>query len=170
MKLNRQPWLVTEGHRAIILIGSLVLALALYFGYLGSGLVEIIATWTASWTSQALNLLGSSTSVDGTVLRSAGFAVDVVGECTAVGPIVLFAGAVIAHPSALAAKGVGLALGVVALGLINIARVMSLFWIGSSYPGFLDVAHVLIWQTALVIIVIVLWLVWAERFARARNA
>ena len=155
---------------AIILGGSLALSLVLYFGYLGSGLVDHVARWTASSSSLALNLLGSSTSVDGTVLRSSGFAVDIVGECTAVGPIVLFMGAVAAYPAGLRAKAAGVALGVVLLSAVNLVRVISLFWLGSAFPQYLDVAHVLIWQTALIVIVIVLWLAWTERIAHARNA
>ena len=129
-----------------------------------------VARWTASSSSLALNLLGSSASVDGTVLRSSGFAVDVVGECTAVGPIVLFMGAVLAYPARLRAKAAGLALGILLLSAVNLVRVISLFWIGSAFPQYLDVAHVLIWQTALIVVVIVLWLVWAERVGHARNA
>ena len=158
---------------AIVLGGSLALSLVLYFGYLGSGLVDHVARWTASSSSLALNLLGSSASVDGTVLRSSGFAVDVVGECTAVGPIVLFMGAVLAYPARLRAKAAGLALGILRQPSPlrrQPRQVISLFWIGSAFPQYLDVAHVLIWQTALIVVVIVLWLVWAERVGHARNA
>ena len=91
----------------LILVGSLGLALAIYYGFLGSRWVEYVATWTAHWTSDGLNLLGASTRVDGTILSSNSVAFNIVAECTAVGPLVLFIGAVIAYPASLRAKGLG---------------------------------------------------------------
>ena len=152
-----------------ILAGSLVLSLAIYFSLLGSEWMDVVAGWTAQWTSVALNLFGSSTSANGTILASGDFAVNTVAECTAVGPFVLFTGAVIAYPSALRDKGLGVFLGLFILALVNLFRIMSLFWIGSTYPKYLDVAHLLIWQTGIILLAIILWLFWVERVAGARD-
>ena len=156
------PWLV--------LAGSLAVALAIYYGFLGSSWVDVVAEWTANWTSQALNLLGTSTRVDGTILSSNRFAVNIVAECTAVGPLVLFVGAVVAYPAPLKAKMLGAVLGLVVLTVVNLFRIMSLFWIGMAYPEYLNVAHLLVWQTAIILLAIVLWLFWVERFAGARHS
>ena len=151
----------------LILAGSLGLALGIYYGFLGSSWVEYVAEWTADWTSRSLNLLGTSTRADGTILSSDSFAVSIVAECTAVGPLVLFIGAVIAYPARLRAKTLGVLLGLVVLTVVNLIRIMSLLWIGSEYPQYLDMAHLLVWQTAIILLAIVLWLVWVERFAGA---
>ncbi len=153
----------------LILAGSLGMALAIYYGFIGSSFVDVVAAWTASWTSEGLNLLGTSTTVRGTILSSDSFAANIVAECTAVGPLVLFIGAVIAYPAPLKAKTVGALIGLVVLTAVNLLRIMSLFWIGSAYPEYLDVAHLLVWQTAIILLAIVLWLFWVERFAGARN-
>ena len=156
--------------RSWLIIGaSLAGALAIYFGFLGTAWVDVVARWTAASTSAGLNLFGVSTRVDGTVLSSGAFAVDIVAECTAVGPLLVFMGAVLAYPSTLRAKWFGWLLGLVILSTINLGRIMSLFWIGSAFPEYLSVAHLLVWQTAIIVLAIALWLLWAERFARARN-
>lgn len=111
--------------------------------------IQWIGEWTASSTSSVLNLLGASTTADGTILYSSGFAADIVVECTAVGPVLLFMGAV-------------------ALTAVNLVRVVSLFWIGESFPQYLDVAHLLVWQTAMIVVAIILWLAWVDRVAGAR--
>ena len=149
--------------------GSLLVSLAIYFEFLGSAWVEVVAAWTASWTSVSLNLLGGSTTADGTVLYSGDFAVNVVAECTAIGPLVLFIGAVAAYPSSARAKGLGVLLGLVVLTSVNLVRIMSLFWIGSVFPQYLNVAHLLVWQTAIIVLAIVLWLYWAGSVAHART-
>ena len=104
----------------LILSGSLGLALAVYYGFLGSSLIEYVAEWTATWTSRGLNLAGASTRVNGTILASDSFAVNIVAECTAVGPLVLFIGAVMAYPSPLRSKTLGVLLGLVVLSLVNL--------------------------------------------------
>jgi exosortase/archaeosortase family protein len=103
-------------------------------------------------------------------LASEGFAVSIVAECTAVGPLVLFMGAVAAYPSPLRSKGIGLVLGAVVLTAVNLFRIMSLFWIGSNYPEYPDIAHLLVWQTVIILIAILLWLFWVDRLAGVRNA
>ena len=152
-----------------ILAGSLVLSLGIYFGLVGSTWMRVVSEWTARSTSAVLNLLGSSTSAYGTVVSSGDFAIDIVAECTVVGPLVLFAGAVVAYPSTLKAKGSGILMGTALLTAANLIRLTSLFWIGSTFPRYLDVAHLLVWQTAIILLAIVLWLLWAQKVADARK-
>lgn len=94
---------------------------------------------------------------------------NIVAECTAAGPLVLFIGAVAAYPASLRAKGIGALLGLVVVTLVNLVRIMSLFWIGSAYPEYLDMAHLLVWQTAIILLAIELWLFWVERVAGSGN-
>lgn len=44
---------------------------------------------------------------------------------------------------------------------------MSLFWIGEVYPEYLDVAHLLVWQSDIILLAIVMWLIWAGRLSSA---
>ena len=83
--------------------------------------------------------------------------------------MLLFIGAVIAYPASLRAKGLGVLIGVVFLGALNLARIMSLYWIGSTYPQYLDVVHLLVWQVLIIIIAIIMWPLWVERMAVARG-
>ena len=140
----------------LILGASLGLALALYYGFLGSSWVDVIAEWTATWTSKAINLFGGSTTVSGTLLISDNFVANVVAECTAIGPIILYIGAVVAYPASKRAKLAGVAAGVVVLTAVNLVRIISLFWIGEAYPEYLDLFHLLVWQSAIILLSILL--------------
>lgn len=153
-----------------VLAGGFALALAFYYGYLGSGWVEHVSEWTAEASGRALSLAGAKTHVDGATIGSDGFAVVVVGECTAVGPLLLFAGAVAAYRTSARARACGVALGLLALSGLNVVRIASLFWIGSAYPDYLSLAHLLVWQPAMIVAAVLLWLVWVETAAHARNA
>ena len=152
-----------------IICASLALASALYSGLIGGGAMRQIGEWDAAAASAVLNMMGASTEARGTVLSSSGFAVDVVVECMAIGPALLFIGAVLAYPSTVRDKCWGALFGVAVLTVVNVARIASLFWIGESFPRYLDVAHLLVWQSAIVVLALVLWLVWAQAASHART-
>ena len=156
--------------RVFIILLSLAFSLAVYFRLFGTPFVDIVSGWTATSTSQALNALGASVSTSGTVVGSSSFAYTIVAECTAIGPIILFAGAVIAYPAALRGKLLGIVIGVVSLTALNLVRLVSLFYIGASFPEYLPMAHYLVWQAAIIIFAILLWLFWVERFTRRSYA
>jgi exosortase/archaeosortase family protein len=154
----------------LIIAIALALALGVYSGILGGAWIDAVARWTARWSSGMLNAIGFETTVTGTILSSDSFAVNVVTECTSIGPLLLFLGAVAAHRTSLKNKLYGAGLGIVILTGVNLVRIASLFWIGSVWPQHLGIAHLLIWQSAMILLAIVLWLYWADRFADARQS
>ena len=147
---------------------SLAAALGVYFGLLSGSWTDAVARWTADSSSTALNLFGVSTTANGTILASDNFAVEIVAECTVIGPLLVFMGAVLAYPAALRSKALGWMLGIVVLTAVNVGRIASLFWIGSTSPEYLEMAHLLVWQTAIILLAIVLWLLWVQRIADAK--
>ena len=156
--------------RMAIIVASLGMALVAYFGLFGTPLVDAVSRWTASSTAQVLNLFGASVSTSGTVVGSSSFAYRIVAECTAIGPAILFAGAVLAYPATLKSKLLGIGVGVVFLTSLNLVRLVSRFYIGAVFPEYLPMAHFLVWQAVIIISAIVAWLFWAERFARSSYA
>ncbi len=156
--------------RMAIIVASLGIALVAYFGLFGTPLVDAVSRWTAGSTAHVLNLFGASVSTSGTVVGSSTFAYQIVAECTAIGPVILFAGAVIAYPATLKSKLMGIAIGLVLLTGLNLVRLVSLFYIGAVFPEYLPMAHFLVWQAAIIISAIVMWLFWVERFARRSYA
>ena len=156
--------------RMVIIVASLGIALVAYFGLFGTPIVDAISRWTAGSTAQVLNLFGASVSTSGTVVGSSTFAYQIVAECTAIGPVILFAGAVVAYPATLKSKLLGIVVGLVVLTGLNLVRLVSLFYIGAVFPAYLPMAHFLVWQAAIIISAIVLWLFWVERFARRSYA
>ena len=53
---------------------------------------------------------------------------------------------------------------------LNLVRIASLFWTGSAYPDYLGLAHLLVWQPAMIVAAVLLWLLWSRAAARAGNA
>lgn len=151
------------------LLLSLGGALALYFTLLGTPLLDGVNRWTASSSGWVLQGLGSGVTINGTVVGSQDFAYRVVAECTAIGPAVLFVGAIAVYPASLRGKLIGLSGGLAIIALLNLVRMVSLYYIGAYFPQQLDIAHLLIWQGIMVLSVVILWLFWAQRWGHARQ-
>ena len=154
----------------LVLAGSFALAVAFYYGYLGSGWVGRVSEWTAEASGRALALAGAHIEVSGATISSDSFAVVIVAECTAVAPLLLFLGAVAAWRASASARVLGAALGLCALSALNVVRIASLFWTGSAYPEYLGLTHLLVWQPAMIVAAVLLWLLWVEAAARAGRA
>jgi len=145
--------------------GAVILALAAYLYLFASPVVEAIARGTAFSTALALRLLGSSASASGTLLVSEGFSFNVITECTAFGPLLLYGATVLSFPAPWRAKIWGLVLGIAVLSVINLVRMVSLVYVASLWPDYFDTAHFLVWQSLIVVAAIALWLFWMGRFA-----
>lgn len=126
-----------------------------------------IQRFLALTSSGILNLLGQDTIVVGTTVQSSLFGISVVTACTGIFITGLFLIAVVAFPTRWRSKLIGAGIGIGGIFVVNIIRLVSLYFIGVHWPGFLDQAHQLIWQSLLIAIAVVLWLLWAGRWAYA---
>jgi len=118
---------------------------------------------TLDWVLSALGV--DSRAVGELVTGSSGsseFAIRVIRECTAESPLILLLAAILAYPCSARDKAVGVALGVPSILLVNLVRLASLFWIGLVRPDLFDSAHVLVWQSLIVLAVVGLWLLWVR--------
>jgi exosortase/archaeosortase family protein len=123
----------------------------------------------ASIASGVLNLLGNRTTVAGVTIQSPRFCLSVVAACTGLFLTAVFVAAVIAYPSRLVEKLVGAALGAAAIFILNLARLVSLFYVGVYLPGLVEPVHLLVWQSLLIVSVLVLWLLWAGKVTHASD-
>ena len=151
----------------IVLLGLLE---GLYLLTDQSEAVVIFARTTAHLTAMALSVLGETVRVEGVSLYSPQLNMLIVSECTAITPTMVFVAAVLAFPSSVSVKLKGLLLGIVALYLINLVRVVSLYYIGIHAPDQMEFAHIVVWQTVMVLIAIGLWSLWAARYSELRSA
>ncbi len=153
----------------LIIAGSLALTLGVYSGLLGGFWIDAVARWTARWANGMLNAIGFDTTVNGTILASDSFAMNVVTECTSIGLLLLSLGAVAAHGATIKTRLLGAGLGIIVLTGVNIVWVASLFWIGAVLSQHLGIVHLLMWQSAMILLTIILWLYRADRFAVTRQ-
>ena len=120
----------------------------------------------ASVSGKLLNLLGERTEVVGTELRSSSFGVNIENGCNGVETALLFGAAVLAFPARWTHRLLGLVVGFLAIQVLNLFRVITLFWIGLHRPALFSSSHTVIWQSVVVLFGVVLFLIWASREKR----
>ncbi len=159
-------------HRTeVVFVGSflvfiLAFAWVLHFDAITLHVVNPYTGWIARFAGVLLDALGEDTEVRGTLLISPRFGVNIYHGCNGVLATSIYLSAVLAFPSGWKQKAIGFALGIPAIQAINMARIVSLYYIGIWWPHFFQVAHGYVWQSLVILFAMVLWIFWAERFAR----
>ena len=126
-----------------------------------------MTTLVARASSATLNLLGTDTHVDGTVLSGeGGFAVNILNGCNGVYISAILVSAVLAFPATWRQRLAGLAVGIAGIQVVNLVRIVSLYLIGMKRPDLFNSFHLYVWQTGVIVVSMAIWIGWAEVVAR----
>lgn len=117
-----------------------------------------------------LRAVGEQVVREGTVIRSALFAVDVKNGCNGIEATLLLLAAMLAFPASAKARAAGLAVGLLAIQAVNLVRIVSLFWLGAHRRDVFDLFHAAIWQTLLILLAVGVFLAWGKRLRRGEGA
>ena len=112
-----------------------------------------------------LRITGEPATVVGCVVRSPRFAVTIFNGCNGLITSLIFISGVLAFPARWSAKIIGVIGGLLAIQLINLVRIISLFYIGIFMPNLFNDAHIFIWQSLVILAGVALWIAWAQYFA-----
>ena len=131
--------------------------------------IEPFTAGIAVVSGATLDLIGQDVTMRGTVIRGPRFTVNIRNGCNGVEAMLIFLAAVLAFPAPWKARAVGLALGVVAIQAVNLVRVVALFLTGAYLPDLFDASHTVVWQSAVILAAVLLWILWADRLAVPRR-
>lgn len=154
-----------KSHPVIFFVGLFALQmLVFYFLFYNNWVIDHLITpfvnIYAKTSSALLNIFGYHTTATGDALTSQQFSVVIKRGCDALEPMALFVSGLVAFPSTIKKKAVGLSLGLFALFLLNIIRICTLFITGIKSPKLFDIMHEEVWQVIFIIIAIVMWYFW----------
>ncbi len=118
--------------------------------------------WNASASGGILDIFEDSVIVAGKSISVPGrYALSIERGCDAIEPSALFCAGVLAFPASLLSKLPGMLIGTLCLMVLNIFRIVSLFYIGVYFPRAFDIMHVDVWQALFVFLAILFWVLWA---------
>jgi exosortase H (IPTLxxWG-CTERM-specific) len=149
--------------------------LALFVVLLGGSFTLISVNWVndhaiepftggvAHLSGAVLNLFGQHVALRGTVIQGPHFAVNIRNGCNGVEAMLIFLAAVLAFPAPWRWRLGGLVLGILAIQVVNLVRVVSLYLTGAYLPRLFDTSHTVIWQSVVILFGVLLWIFWANR-------
>ncbi|HEY0782307.1 MAG TPA: exosortase H [Thermoanaerobaculia bacterium] len=155
--------------------------LALFVVLLGASFTLVSVNWVndhviepftagiASVSGVVLNAFGQHVHLDGTVIQGPSFAVNIRNGCNGVEAMLIFLAAVLAFPAPWRSRLLGLVLGIAAIQVVNLVRVVALYLTGVYFPKLFEASHTVVWQTIVILCGVLLWLFWANRFATRRE-
>ncbi len=116
-----------------------------------------------------INVFGEDAKNKGTLVSSSRFSVDILHGCDAIAPTMLFVSAVLAFPASMVSKVPGVLLGALILAMLNLTRIVALFFTGIYYPSAFEAMHVDVWQPAFILFALTLWVAWAWRATASKT-
>lgn len=130
-----------------------------------NGLIKpytVILAKAVAWT---VNLFGAGATAEGTVVQASNFSLNIAMGCDGIEAVSLFLAGVLAFPTSARAKLIGLAAGIPLIQLVNILRLIALYYAGIHFPSVVEEIHVYVAQTVVIILSTALLIFWLERIA-----
>lgn len=154
----------------LVFVGRFVGALVILYALVALNPVNdhVIVPFTAvvaRCTALLLRGVEGGVVAVGTVIRSPRFALDVRNGCNGVEAVILLVAAILAFPSTLRSRLAGLMVAAVAIELLNLVRLSSLFLLGEHYRRVFDFVHVAVWQSLVILAAIAIFILWSLKFA-----
>ena len=119
----------------------------------------------AGVSGAALKLIGQPVTVTGSMIASNRFAVNINNGCNGVEAMLILLASIVAFPASNKQRAAGLALGALAVQLLNLVRIMTLYLLGAYQPRLFDVAHTAVWQIVIIAAAILFFLQWSSKVA-----
>lgn len=144
---------------ALVSLFNLAIYLLSYAGYL----YPLIDFTTVS-AAYLMNLFGlkAAVSLDRILLKSRTFYITL--ECTAIYIAALYASLVLAYPVKAKKKLSGLTIGIPAILIANILRLLIIATVSERFPSkYFNYLHDYLWQIVFVLLVATLWFIWLGR-------
>ena len=109
-----------------------------------------------------MNLFGAKVVASGVVLSfaNAAGAVMVSSGCNGVEVCILFAAALAPFPAPISARAVGIMVGVAAIQILNLLRIICLLFLARFAQNLFDFFHLFFWDAFIMLDAVVMFLVW----------
>ena len=152
---------------AIFGVTLLVLFTLELLGPVQSGLIQPFTSGLASISSALILPFDDGVISSGRILRdaSSGFAVSIESGCNGVEAAIVLIAGILAFPARWSYKATAILLGFFAIQVMNIARIISLFYLGQWNHTVFEWTHLYFWPVLIMIDVLVVFAIYLRWLA-----
>lgn len=159
---NRPFYLLVARFLGYLFAASLAFSVGNAHQYL-----EPVQSAIASSAVLGARALGDSATADGPFINVHDYpAIFINHECTGIFVLVIYTAFLLAYPASWLQRLAGIAVGVVVLQAVNVARLVALTLIASRWPELFDYFHEYIWQGIFVAMLALLVATWIDTVNR----
>jgi exosortase H (IPTLxxWG-CTERM-specific) len=130
-----------------------------------TGLIGPYTEVLSKAVAATISLLGENATSIGTLVQSERFSLNIAMGCDGVEASCLFFAGVMAFPATWRARLIGVAVGIPLIQLINVGRLVGLYYAGVWLPSVVEEVHVYVAQTIIILLSTALLVFWLERVA-----
>lgn len=135
------------------------------------GLIRPYTAFLARLVAAIISLFGGHATTLDTMVRSPEFVLDIGMGCDGIEACGLYLAGVLAFPTSWRARLLGLVIGVPLIQVINLGRLVGLYYAGVHLPSVVDEMHVYVAQTIVILLSTIILIIWLDRIAvRYRHA
>jgi len=149
--------------RFVILFLILLVVVSVGFSQLFTRYHEHM-TWlmslTASISGGILSIFSGDVTHSGIFVTYKGFSVEIIDECTGLFEMLIYIAAVLSFSTTNRKKLIGFALGLPAIFIFNVIRIIALLIAGASSFSVFQFMHLYLWQVTLIIMIATIWVLW----------
>jgi len=147
---------------AILIVGFLVVTTAAVEQHVVIPLTSVLA----SFCGGILTAIGEPVAVLGTRIMASGFGVEILLGCNGVEAMLILVASIFAFPASARSRVIGVVVGSVAIQVVNVVRILSLFLLGKYHREIFDLFHSAVWQVLIILVSLGIFLLWSTRFAK----
>jgi len=153
----------------LLLAGLFALFNILFYGWIAESVpFNKYLALNARASIPLIRFFGADASAEGTSVRSSRFGLEIKHGCDALQPTAFFMLAILASPVPIpiARRLLPILAGTSILLLLNLVRILTLFYAGIKIPTWFETLHQDIWQALFIFLPLVFWIGWVLRVTR----
>jgi exosortase H (IPTLxxWG-CTERM-specific) len=147
----------------VFLVLLAVFELTLLIDAVDRAVIRPLTNSIAVVSGSVIGLTERNVRVNGTMITSPCFAVDIHNGCNGVEATMFIVAAVLAFPATWKKRLIGVAIGAAIIQVANLLRVVTLFIIGCHRRAWFETFHLAVWQTVIFALAVGFFIVWSRR-------
>jgi archaeosortase B (VPXXXP-CTERM-specific) len=150
-----------------------IISLSVFY-FLSIRFEEFIPFFNMQSTAQVLFFFLKSVGINATIesyqIIFSNFSIEIVRQCTGIFEVIAIASCILAFPSSIKKKIIGISLALPIIYFFNMGRLIFLSVLGMNYPSVFEAVHDYLLQITFVFLVIFFWIFWVNKVVKSGKA